>query len=204
MRSYIFLCLGAEGQRQIQQKRPNLELHNVSTQELITTLEDIFVTPRVIAFERYNFIFRKQKKTERLEEFDSDLVELASRADCVDREDEWVRYIFTAHMNNDKIAEELLAQTRSPQDAYAIRREKGIEHSRTMKTNPFRGHQITPKQEPVNKELPTQVVKSSIINAEISIIKTIYSPAPQKIKFVPNSPNGATSLKYAVPHRYTI
>ena len=60
--------------------------------------------------------------------------------------------MFTAHMNNDKIAEELLAQTRSPQDAYeyAFRRKKGIEHSRTMKTNPFGGHQITPKQEPVN------------------------------------------------------
>ena len=46
--------------------------------------------------------------------------------------------MFTAHMNN-KIAEELLSETRIPQDAheYAIRREKGIEHSRTMKSNPF-------------------------------------------------------------------
>ena len=50
-RSYIFLCLGAEGQRQIPQKRPNLELHTVSTQELMATLEDIFVTTRIIAFE---------------------------------------------------------------------------------------------------------------------------------------------------------
>ena len=62
VRSYLFLCLGAKGQRQIQQKRPNLELHTVSTQELMTTLEDIFVTTRIIAFERYNFICRKQKK----------------------------------------------------------------------------------------------------------------------------------------------
>ena len=151
VRSYKFLCLGAEGQRQIQQKRPNLELHYVSIQELMTTLEDVFVTTRIIAIERYNFICRKQKKTESLEQFHSDLEELASRADCRDREDEWVRHMVTAHMNNDKIAEELLAQTRSPQDAYeyAIRREKGIEHSRTMKINPFGGHQITPKHEPV-------------------------------------------------------
>ena len=42
VRSYVFLCLGAEGQRQLQQKRPNLELHTVSTQEMMTTLEDIF------------------------------------------------------------------------------------------------------------------------------------------------------------------
>ena len=120
--------------------------------------------------------------------------------------------MFTSHMNNDNIAKEFLAQTRTSQDAYqyAIHREKGIEHSRTVKTNPFGGHQITPKQEPVyyintrgranysnsqntqrgrgargrtfqrgsqkkedNKELPTQVAKNSVINAEISIIRTI-------------------------------
>ena len=60
--------------------------------------------------------------------------------------------MFTAHMNNEKIAEELLAQTRTPQDAYeyAIRREKGIEHSRTMKTNPFENQIATTKQEPIH------------------------------------------------------
>ena len=52
VRSYFFLCLGAEGQRQVQQKRPSLVLNNVTTQELMTTLEDIFVTNRIVAFER--------------------------------------------------------------------------------------------------------------------------------------------------------
>ena len=118
----------------------------------MTVLEDIFVTTRIIAFERYNLICRKQKKAESLEQFHADLVELASRADCGDRESEWVRDMFTAHLNNEKSAEELLTQTRSPQEAYeyAIRREKGIEHSRTMKINPIGGQTVTPKQEPVN------------------------------------------------------
>ena len=133
VRSYLFLCLGAEGQRQVQQKRPNLFLHNVTKQEFMTILKDIFVTNRIVAFERNNFICRKQKKSESLEQFHTDHVELAYRADCGDREDEWVRDMFTAHMHNEKTAEELLAQTRTPQDAYeyAIRREKGIEHIRT-------------------------------------------------------------------------
>ena len=119
-------CLGTEGQRQIQQKRPNMQFHTVSTQQFMTVLEYIFVTTRIIAFERYNFICRKQKKTECLEQFQADLVELASRADCGDRESAWIRDMFTAHNNNEKIAEELLAQTRTPQEAYeyAIRREK--------------------------------------------------------------------------------
>ena len=79
-------------------------------------------------------------------------MELASRAVCGDRVDKWVRYTFTAHMNNEKSAEELQAQTRSPQDAYeyAIRREKRKEHSRTLKANPFGGQTVTTKQEPVH------------------------------------------------------
>ena len=118
----------------------------------MTTQEDIFVTSRIVAFGRYIFISRKEKKSESLEQFHADLVEPASRAACGDREDEWARDMFTAHMNKEKIAEEILAQTRSPQDGYeyAIRRENEIEHSRTMKINPFRGQTTTIKQEPVH------------------------------------------------------
>ena len=68
----------------------------------MAVLEDLIVTTRIIAFERYNFICRKQKKKESLEQFHADLVELASRADCGDREIKWVRNMFTAHMNNEK------------------------------------------------------------------------------------------------------
>ena len=118
VRSYMFLCLGVEGQRQVQQKRLGLDLHMVTTRNLITTLQDIFVTTRILAFERYNFICRKQKKMESFEQFHADLVELASRADIGDRKDKWLRDIFTAHLHDKKIAEEFLAQTRNPQDAY--------------------------------------------------------------------------------------
>ena len=79
-------------------------------------------------------------------------MELASRADCGDRESEWVRDMFTAHINNENNAEELLAQTHTPQKAYeyAIRREKGIEQSHTMKINPIGGQTVTPKQESIH------------------------------------------------------
>ena len=48
--------------------------------------------------------------------------------------------------------------------------------------------------------MPIQIVKNSVTNAAINKIKIIYSPAPLKIKIVPNAPNGAASLKFAVPH----
>ena len=44
-------------------------------------------------------------KSESFVQFHANLVKLTSRGDCGDREDEWVRDMFTAHINNDKIAE---------------------------------------------------------------------------------------------------
>ena len=82
------LCLGVKGQLQNQQKRPVLDLHTMNTRILLTAVEDIFVTTIIVLFERQNFICRNQKKTEIFEQFHADLVELASRADCKDREDE--------------------------------------------------------------------------------------------------------------------
>ena len=152
VRSYFFLCLGMKGQRQVQQKRPGLNIQTKTTRQLKQVLEDIFITQRIIEFERYNFICRKQRKNETLEQFHADLVELALRADCGLKEDEWIRDMFTAHMNNEKSTEKLLAETRTPQEAYeyAIRREKGIVHSKTMKLNPTGPTMpVTIKQEPM-------------------------------------------------------
>ena len=60
-------------------------------------------------------------------------------------------------MTNEKVAEELIAESRSPQSAheYAIRREKGIERSRTIKSNPFGATSSrTIKQEPMGYMKP--------------------------------------------------
>ena len=64
VRSYLFLCLGMEAQRQVQQKRAGLNIQ--TTREINQVLEDIFITQGIIAFESYNFICRKQSKNERL------------------------------------------------------------------------------------------------------------------------------------------
>ena len=58
-----------------------------------------------------------EKKTESLEHFQADLVELALRADCAAREDEKVKDTFTAQLHSHKIAEDLIDETQSAQDA---------------------------------------------------------------------------------------
>ena len=66
---------------------------------------------RSIAFERYNLVCWKQPKNESLEQFHADLVELASRVESSDREDERVRDIITAHLSYKKISKELLPES---------------------------------------------------------------------------------------------
>ena len=65
--SYLFLCPGTEGRKQLQQKRPELDIQSTTTKSLMRSLEDTFAIERVIAFERYNLNYRKQKKNESLE-----------------------------------------------------------------------------------------------------------------------------------------
>ena len=52
----------------------------------MTTLQDIFITTRIIAFKKYTFICLKQIKNETMDQFHEDLRELA-RSYCGERED---------------------------------------------------------------------------------------------------------------------
>ena len=75
--SYFLLCLGTEGHRQVQQKRPGLDIQATTTKYLMRVLEDVFLTKKIITFKKSNFICSKQTKKESLEHFHASLVELA-------------------------------------------------------------------------------------------------------------------------------
>ena len=57
----------------------------MSTKDLYDEPEDVVFTEKRTAFDRYNFIRRIQKKNESLEPFYAELVDLALKADSVDR-----------------------------------------------------------------------------------------------------------------------
>ena len=54
--------------------------------KLVRTVENVFLTTKIVAFERYNFVCLKQQKNKSLEQFNANFVELASHASCADRE----------------------------------------------------------------------------------------------------------------------
>ena len=78
-------------------------------------------------------------------------VELASRADCGDREDEWVRDMFTAHISNEKLQKNCwhkhVAHRKHTNIRYDEKRNKTQSHH---EKNPFGGQIAITKQEPVD------------------------------------------------------
>ena len=79
-------------------------------QRRMRILEDIFVVIRIIAFERYSLFCRKQRKNKTLENI-------------------------PGNSRKNETLEQIPGKKESYE--YATRLEKGMEHSDTMKTNPF-------------------------------------------------------------------
>ena len=161
-RSYIYLCLGAEGQRRISQYYPDLRIQETTTRDFWARLTRLFVKERNVTFDRYEAFTRKQGKTETLKEFHCGLTELVVKGNfkctaCNDGglESEIIRDLFTANMTNDEVQKDLLAETLTPDQAlnYAIRRERGLENQvHIRKQGSSNSHTGVPniKSEPMN------------------------------------------------------
>ena len=120
---------------------------------MLTTLEDIFITTQIIFLsQKIQFHLSKTEKESKFRTipFGSRGIGIAGRLVRP-----WGRmglwHVHSAHeqRKNSRGTIEPAGKNATRRE-YATRREKGIEHSRTMKTNPFGGNQITTKQEPVN------------------------------------------------------
>ena len=135
--SYNYLCLGAEGQRRVSQYYLDLRIQEVTTRNFCDRLKRLFVKERNVTFVRNEAFTRKQGKTESLEQYHCGLTELVVKGKfkCVNCNDgrletEIIRDLFTANKSNDEMQEDLLAETKTPEQAldYAIRREQGLEN----------------------------------------------------------------------------
>ena len=78
-------------------------------------LEQTFIHPTNVAFDRYLLLTRKQHRGERMEQFQSALRSLAEHCQLADLEDELLRDIFTANMIDQETQKELLKTTLTPE-----------------------------------------------------------------------------------------
>ena len=154
--------LGTEGQRRLTQYYSDLKTQEVSTRDFWGRLTRLFVKERNVTFDRYEAFTRKQGKTESPEEFHCGLTELVVKGNFKSTacnvgglESEIIRDLFTANMSNYEVQKDLLAETKSPEQAldYAVRREKGLEnqvHIRKQGTPNSHTGSTNIKSEPVN------------------------------------------------------
>ena len=160
-KSLIYLSLGNEGQRRFSQHYPDLKIQETSTRAFWNRLDHLFIKDRNVTFDRYEAFTRKQNKTETLKQFHCGLTELVIKGNfkcpnCNDNtlETEIIRGLFTANMTNDEVQKDLLAETKTPDQAfeYAIRREKSLENQlqiRKQGSSAVSSQQTGIKSEPV-------------------------------------------------------
>ena len=127
-KSLIYLSLGIEGRKMHARKFHHTNVESKSTIELWDELEQTFIRPGNIKFDRYFLLTRKQNRGETMEQFYSALRSLAEHCQLADLEDELQWDIFTANMIDQEIQKELLKTTLTLENALrlAVSGELGI------------------------------------------------------------------------------
>ena len=118
--SLTYLSLGMEGRRILGSQEPDIQIDRVTTKDLWESLDRVFIKQRIITFDRYTFLTRKQLKGEPVEKFYGCLRELSLNRDLGCHEESIIRDVFIANMQDCEIQRELLNETRTAKKALEI------------------------------------------------------------------------------------
>ena len=126
--SLLYLSIGIEGRRILNCKNPHIMIDTLSTLDFWKIVEEAFIRPRNITFDRHVFLITKQLRGETVEHFYGKLKELAENCDFENKEEALIRDVFITNLIDPEIQEELLKQTVEPRQALelAINMELGM------------------------------------------------------------------------------
>ena len=119
-KSMVYLTIGIEGRRMHTRKYSHTNVENITTQQLWDELELTYIRPRIVTFDRYLLLTRRQQKGETMEQFHSALRSPAEFCQPGTLEDGLLRDIYTANMNDPEIQKELLKITLEPEKALEL------------------------------------------------------------------------------------
>ena len=126
--SLLHLSIGIEGRRILNCKNPHIMIDTLSTVNFWKIVEEAFIRPRNITFDRDVFLITKQLRGETVEHFYGKLKELAENCDFENKEETLIRDVFITNLIDPEIQKELLNQTVEPRQALelAITMELGM------------------------------------------------------------------------------
>ena len=109
----LYLSVGTEARR-IVCRNPYLKMDILTTVELWQIMEDTFIRPRNITFDRYMLLITKQSKGESIDDIFGKLRELSKNCDLGNQEDTLIRDLFIVNMQAPEIQSELIRETFEP------------------------------------------------------------------------------------------
>ena len=126
--SLLYLIVGIESRRILNCKNPHILINTLATVDFWKIVEEAFIRPRNIPFNRHVFFITKQLRRETVEHFYGKLKELAENCDFENRKETLIRDVFITNLMDPKIQKELLKQTVEPRQALelAINMELGM------------------------------------------------------------------------------
>ena len=110
----LYLSIGVEGLRILNCKKPHIMIDTLSTADFWKVVEDAFIRPRNINFDRHVFFITKQLRGETVQHFYGRLKELAENCDFENKEETPIRDVFIANLIDPGIHKKLLKQTVEP------------------------------------------------------------------------------------------
>ena len=124
----LYLSIGVEGRRILNCNNPHIMIDTLTTVDSWKIVEEAFIRPRNITFDRHVFLITKQIRGETVENFYEKLKELAENGDFESKEETLIRDVFLTNLIDPEIQKELLKQTVEPRQALelAINMELGM------------------------------------------------------------------------------
>ena len=128
--SLLYLSIGIEGRRILICKSPHIMIDTLTTVYFWKIVEEAFIRPRNITFDRHVFLITKQLRGETVEHFYGKLKELAENCDFENKEETLIPDVFITNLIDPEIQKELLKQTVEPRQALqlAINMELGMRY----------------------------------------------------------------------------
>ena len=126
--SLLYLSIGVEGRCILNCKNPHKMIDTLPTVNFWKIVDEAFIRPRNITFDRHVFLITKQLRGETVEQFYGKLKELAENCDFENKEETLIRDVFITNLIDPEIQKELLKQTAEPRQALelAINMELGM------------------------------------------------------------------------------
>ena len=101
--SLLYLSIGMEGRRILNCKHPHIMIDTLATVNFWKIVEEAFIRPRNITFDRHVFLITKQLRGGTLEHFYGKLKELTENCDFENNGETLIRDVFVTNLTNPEI-----------------------------------------------------------------------------------------------------